>query len=71
MAGNCCSKKKKAPKKSTANGKRRHKFSRFTGGTGCTFSNEASIKCSIPNSGTLTKGKSRSSFPRKGEPYRI
>jgi len=66
--------------------KRRLKFSRYTGGKGVTFQDEPSVKCSTPNVGRFTskelsngqqkiaRGLSsggRSSFPSKGEPYRI
>lgn len=84
MAGGCCRKNKK-PRKNTKT-KRRLKFSRYTGGKGCTFQNEPAVKCSTPNTGSfstkelpngqqkIAKGMrsgGRSSFPRKGEPYRI
>jgi len=76
---------KSKPRKN-GSAKRRLKFSRFTGGKGCTFRDEPAVKCSTPNVGRFTskelpngqqkiaRGVSsggRSSFPSKGEPYRI
>lgn len=76
---------KSKPRKNSK-AKRRLKFSRFTGGKGVTLQDEPAIKCSTPNVGYFTSTQlsngqakiargtpsgGRSSFPSKGEPYRI